>query len=74
MYKYIIYYDGGFMRDSSDFEWGVYKTYEEAEEEANMMKESYMDGWNIDGCEYDPDDFEIEIKEIYNIKEECDNW
>ena len=42
----------------------VYETYEEAEEEANMMKESYMTGWDIEGSEYDPDDFEIEIEEI----------
>ena len=33
-----------------------------------------MNDWDIEGSEYDPDDFEIEIKEIYNIKEECDNW
>lgn len=35
MYKYVISYDGGQLRDSSDFEWGLYETYGEAEEEAN---------------------------------------
>ena len=49
MYKYIISYDGGQLRDSSDFEWGQFGSYGEAEEAAN---------------EYDPDDFCIEIEEI----------
>ena len=28
MYKYIISYDGGQLRDSGDFEWGLYETYD----------------------------------------------
>lgn len=28
------------------------------------MKESYLTGWDIEGSEYDPNDFEIEIVEI----------
>ena len=65
MYKFEIYHDGGFLMDSSDPVYDmVYETYEEAEEEANMMKESYMTGWDIEGSEYDQDDFEIEIEEI----------
>ena len=64
MYKYVIYYDGGFLRDSSEFEWGLYEDYDEAEEEANYAKEEYMDIWETDGCEYDPAYFDIEIIEV----------
>lgn len=31
MFKYIISYDGGQLRDSSDFEWGLFDSYDEAE-------------------------------------------
>lgn len=64
MFKYIISYDGGQLRDSSDFEWGLFDSYGETEEEANDAKEEYMRDWDIEGSEYDSDDFEIEIKEI----------
>ena len=62
--KYIISYDGGQLRDSSDFEWGLFNSYSEAEEEANNAKEEYMRDWDIEGSEYDPDDFCIEIVEV----------
>lgn len=39
MFKYIISYDGGQLRDSGDFEWGLFNSYGEAEEEANNAKE-----------------------------------
>lgn len=64
MFKYIISYDGGQLRDSSDFEWGLYESYSEAEEEANDAKEEYMNDWDIEGSEYNPDDFCIEIVEV----------
>lgn len=64
MFKYIISYDGGFLRDSGDFEWGLFDSYGEAEEEANDAKEEYMRDLDIEGSEYDPDDFEIEIVEV----------
>lgn len=64
MYKYILYYDGGFLRDSSDFEWGMYETYEDTEEEANNAKEEFMNDWDIDGNEYNPDDFDVEIEKV----------
>ena len=38
MFKYIISYDGGQLRDSGDFEWGLFDSYSEAEEEANNAK------------------------------------
>ena len=64
MYKYIISYDGGWLRDSSDFEWGLYDSHDEADEAANDAKEEYMKDWDIEGSEYDPDDFCIEIEEV----------
>lgn len=64
MFKYIIGYDGGQLRDSSDFEWGLYESYSEAEEEAYNAKEEYMNDWDIEGSEYDPEDFCIEIEEV----------
>ena len=64
MFKYIISYDGGQLRDSSDFECGLFDSYGEAEEEANNAKEEYMKDWDIEGSEYDPDDFCIEIEEV----------
>ncbi len=64
MYKYIISYDGGQLRDSSDFEWGVFNSYSEAEEAANNAKEEYINDWDIEGSEYDPDDFCIEVVEV----------
>lgn len=63
MFKYIIWYDGGWLRDSSDLGY-LYETEEEAEEEANYAKEEYMRDWDIEGSEYDPDYFEIEIEEV----------
>lgn len=63
MYKYIISYDGGQLRDSSDFEWGLFDSYGEAEEAANDAKEEYMNDWNIEGNEYEEDLFDIEIEE-----------
>ena len=64
MFKYIISYDGGQLRDSGDFEWGLFDSYGEAEEAANDAKEEYMNDWDIEGSEYDPDDFCIEIVEV----------
>ena len=64
MYKYIISYDGGFLRDSADFEWGVYDTYEETQEDAELAKDEYIDGWKMEDEEYDPDLFEVEIEEV----------
>ena len=45
--------------------WGyLYETEEEAREESELAKEEYMNDWDIEGSEYDPDDFEIEIVEV----------
>lgn len=47
MYKYKLSYDGGFLRDSGDFEWGLFNSYDEAEEAANDAKEEYMKAANM---------------------------
>lgn len=64
MFKYIISYDGGRLIDSGNFEWGLFDSYGEAEEAANNAKEKYMNDWDIEGIEYNPDDFCIEIEEM----------
>ena len=64
MYKYIIYYDGGWLRDSSDMGF-TYETEGEAEEEAKADVESYMRDWEIENCQYDEDLFEIEVVEVW---------
>ena len=43
---------------------GLFDSYSEAEEEANNAKEEYMRDLDIEGSEYDPDDFCIEIVEV----------
>lgn len=63
MYKYIISYDGGILRDSSDHDY-VYESYEEAKEEASLDKESFIDGWKANGCEYEEELFDIEIDKV----------
>lgn len=64
MFKYIIWYDGGWLRDSLDLGY-LYETEEEAREESELAKEEYMRDWDIEGSEYNPDDFEIEIVEVW---------
>lgn len=43
---------------------GIYDTYEEAQEDAELAKDGYIDGWEMEDEEYDPDLFEIEIEEV----------
>ena len=64
MYKYELWYDGGLLRDSSAFDWGIYDTYEEAQDEAGNAKYETMDYWEMEDEEYDPDLFEIKIEEV----------
>lgn len=63
MYKYVLYYDGGFLRDSADLGY-TYETEEEAKEDAKMEIESRIADWDIDGCEYDKELFEVVIEEV----------
>jgi len=63
MFKYIISYDGGFLRDSEDIE-DIFETEEETEEAAKDAEEEYMNDWDIEGSEYESELFEYEIMEV----------
>ena len=63
MFKYILNYDGGFLRDSADLGY-TYETGEEARDEPEMDMESRITDWEIDGCEYERELFEIIIEEV----------
>ena len=63
MWKYKLWYDGGFLRDSADNGY-TYETEEDANEEAKAAMEEYMNDWEIEGCnDIDKDLFEAEITE-----------
>lgn len=68
MYKYKLYYDGGFLKDSMElecFDMGEsFEAEEEAREEAEMEIESRIEDWESDEVEYDRDLFEIIIEEV----------
>ncbi len=63
MYKYILYYDGGWLRDSAYLGY-TFDTKEEANEDAEMEIESRIADWEIDGCEYERELFEVIIEEV----------
>ena len=44
MFKYKLYYDGGFLRDSADLGY-TFETEEEAKEDAEMEIESRIADW-----------------------------
>ena len=65
MWKYELWYDGGFLRESEDLGY-TFGTEEEANKEAKMAMEEYVNDWEIDGCDdIDKDLFEVEIKEVW---------
>lgn len=51
---------------------GLFDSYSEAEEEANNAKEEYMNDWDIEDSEYDPDDFCIEY--VQNFRDYNRAW
>lgn len=63
MYKYVLYYDGGFLRDSADNGY-VFDTKEDAIEEVQDAMDEYMDDWEVEGSEYESELFEYEIEEV----------
>ena len=63
MYKYILYYDGGWLRDSAELGY-VFDTEEEANEEAEMEIESRITDWKIEGADYERELFEVIIEEV----------
>ena len=63
MFKYKLYYDGDFLRDSADLGY-TFESEEEAQEDAEMEIESRISDWETDGCEYDKELFEVIIEEV----------
>ena len=63
MFKYILYYDGGFMCDSADLGY-VYETEEDAKEEAEMEIEGRISDWENDCVDYDRELFEVIVEEV----------
>ena len=63
MFKYKLYYDGGFLRDSVDLGY-TFESEEEAQEDAEMEIESRISDWEIDGCECERELFEVIIEEV----------
>ena len=63
MFKYKLYYDGGFLRDSTDLGY-TFESEEEAHEDAEMEIESRISDWEIDGCECERELFEVIIEEV----------
>ena len=63
MFKYILYYDSGFLRDSADLGY-TFESEEEAQEDAEMEIESRISDWELDGVEYEKELFEIIIEEV----------
>ena len=51
---------------------GLFDSYSEAEEEANNAKEEYMNDWDIEDSEYDPEDFCIEY--VQNFRDYNRAW
>lgn len=62
MYKYILYYDGGFLRDSADLGY-TYETEEEARDDAEIYIEGKIADWEADEVEYDRELFSVEVEE-----------
>ena len=63
MYKYRLYYDGGYLRDSESIGY-TFETEEEAIEEVQDAMDEYMNDWEIEDSEYDAELFEYEILEV----------
>lgn len=67
MYKYILSYDGGFLRDSADLGY-VFETNSEALEGMWNAADEYMGQWKLEGSEYDEELFDYEIVEVLEWK------
>ena len=63
MFKYKLYYDGGFLRDSVDLGYPL-ESEEEAQEDAEMEIGSRISDWEIDGVVYERELFEVIIEEV----------
>ena len=63
MFKYKLYYDGGFLRDSVDLGY-MFESEEEAQEDAEMEIESRISDWELDYVECEKELFEVIIEEV----------
>ena len=63
MFKYKLYYDGGFLQDSADLGY-TFETEEEAQEDAEMEIESRISDWELDGVECEKELFGVIIEEV----------
>ena len=63
MFKYKLYYDGGFLRDSVDLGY-TFESEEEAQEDAEMEIESRISDWELDDVECEKELFEVIIEEM----------
>ena len=63
MFKYKLYYDGGFLRDSADLGY-TFESEEEAQEDAEMEIENRISDWELDGVECEKELFEVIIEEV----------
>ena len=63
MFKYKLYYDGGFLQDSADLGY-TFDIEKEAQEDAEMEIESRIADWELDGVEYERELFEVIIEEV----------
>lgn len=64
MYKYLVYYDGALLHDSSDLDY-TYEDDEEAFIEASDYIDSKIADWEVDEVEFDRDLFSVEVEEVY---------
>lgn len=63
MYKYLVYYDGALLHDSSDHGY-TYEDDEDAFIEASDYIDGKIDDWEADEVEYDRDLFSVEVEEV----------
>ena len=59
VYNYDLWYDGQVIHSESGFD-----SEEDAREDAEIVKESRMGYWEMDGVEFDENLFDIDIVEI----------
>ncbi|MBQ4523390.1 MAG: hypothetical protein IJA10_10655 [Lachnospiraceae bacterium] len=65
MYKYILYYDGGFLCDSSELNDGyTFETEKEAKQEAETEIDNRILYWELEEVEYDRELFSIKIEVV----------
>ena len=62
-YKYVLYYDGAWLRDSQETLGETYDTEEEAQEAGEMEIDNRIAAWVSEGCDYELELFEVIVTE-----------